>query len=214
MCLSSRFKELKIRMRELREHLLPKKFSPIGDYTERQQDRARGYRLLAHAEFESYLEDISRETVTQVIREWKNHKKPSIIIVSFLASYHSSWNTDEEIKNEEIMKIAKSRKNIKDSIDEVIDLAQKQFTNKLKDNHGIKHNNFKSLILPIGVDVSLLDQTWLTNLNNFGSKRGEIAHNAKRTQGTINPKDEYDLVQILLTGFMNLDREITRIKKG
>lgn len=214
MCLSIRFKELRSRVRELREHLLPKNFSPIGDYTERQQDRARGYRLLVHAEFESYLEDISRETVTQAIREWKANKNPSIIIVSFLASYHSSWNTGEEIQNEEIVKIATSRKNAKDSIVEIIDLAQQQFTNKLKKNHGVKSKNFKTLILPIGVDIQILDQTWLTSLDDFGSKRGEVAHNARRTQGAINPKDEYDLVQILLSGFLSLDREIMRVRAG
>lgn len=214
MCLSIRFKELRSRVRELREHLLPKNFSPIGDYTERQQDRARGYRLLVHAEFESYLEDISREAVIQAIREWKANKKPSIIIVSFLASYHSSWNTGEEIQNEEIVKIATSRKNAKDSIIEVIDLAQQQFTNKLKKNHGVKSKNFKTLILPIGVDIQILDQTWLTSLDDFGSKRGEVAHNARRTQGAINPKDEYDLVQILLSGFLSLDREVMRVREG
>ena len=86
MRLSNRFKELRSRLRELRLHLLPASFSPTGDYTDRQQDRARGYRLLVHAEIESYLEDVSRETVTQAIRDWKKSNKPSNIIVSFLAT--------------------------------------------------------------------------------------------------------------------------------
>lgn len=166
MRVSNRFKELRARLRELKLHLLPNTFSPTGDYSDRQQDRARGYRLLVHAEIESYLEDVSRETVTQAIRDWKSNQKPSIVIVSFLASYHSSWNVVEEITNEEIIQIAKSRKNVKDSVEEVIDLAQRQFTQKLKENHGVKDKNFKTLILPLGVEISSLDQTWLTNLDN------------------------------------------------
>lgn len=214
MPLSIRFKDLKKRLNELRRNLLPINFSPIGDYTDKQQDRARGYRLLVHAEIESYLEDVSRETVTQAIINWKNQNKPSNIIVSFLASYHSSWSVTEEIKNEEIIQIAKSRKNVKDSVTEVIDLAQKQFTQKLKENHGIKDKNFKTLILPIGIDIDSLDQTWLTNIDNFGTKRGDIAHNSKRTQGTINPKDEYDVVSLLLVGIEDLDRKIMDLKNA
>ncbi|MBU2887457.1 hypothetical protein KO507_16950 [Gilvimarinus agarilyticus] len=212
MRLSNRFKELRGRLRELRLHLLPANFSPTGDYTDRQQDRARGYRLLVHAEIESYLEDVSRETVTQAIRDWKTSNKPSNIIVSFLAAYHSSWSVTEEIKNEELIQIAKSRKNAKDSVVEVIDLAQRQFTKKLKDNHGIKDKNFKTLILPTGIDIGSLDQTWLTNIDSFGTKRGEVAHKAKRTQGTINPKDEFESVQALLNGLEDLDKKIMQLR--
>ena len=212
MRLSKRFKELRSRLRELRLHLLPANFSPTGDYTDRQQDRARGYRLLVHAEIESYLEDVSRETVTQAIRDWKTSNKPSNIIVSFLAAYHSSWSVTEEIKNEELIQIAKSRKNAKESVVEVIDLAQRQFTQKLKDNHGIKDKNFKTLILPTGIDIGSLDQTWLTNIDSFGTKRGEVAHKAKRTQGTINPKDEFESVQALLNGIEDLDKKIVQLR--
>tara|TARA_Y100000815_G_scaffold271473_1_gene298118 strand:- start:1252 stop:1842 length:591 start_codon:yes stop_codon:yes gene_type:complete len=192
--------------------MLPVNFSPTGDYTDRQQDRARGYRLLVHAEIESYLEDVSREAVTQAIRDWKVNKKPSSIIISFLASYHSSWSVTEEIKNEELIQIAKSRKNAKDSVVEVIDVAQRQFTQKLKDNHGIKDKNFKTLILPTGIDIGSLDQTWLTNIDSFGTKRGEVAHKAKRAQGTINPKDEFESVQTLLDGIEDLDRRIVQLR--
>ncbi|MCH8542142.1 MAG: hypothetical protein LAT61_01105 [Alcanivorax sp.] len=212
MRLSNRFEELKSRLGELRLHLLPVNFSPTGDYTDKQQDRARGYRLLVHAEIESYLEDVSRETVTQAIHDWKKSNKPSNIIVSFLAAYHSSWSVTEEIKNEEIIQIAKSRKSARDSVVEVIDLAQKQFTQKLKGNHGIKEKNFKTLIIPTGIDIGSLDQTWLTNIDSFGTKRGEVAHKAKRTQGTINPKDEFESVQALLNGIEDLDKKIVQLR--
>jgi uncharacterized protein YjbJ (UPF0337 family) len=214
MRLSNRFKELRSRLRELRLHLLPADFSPTGDYTDRQQDRARGYRLLVHAEIESYLEDVSRETVTQAIRDWKTSKKPSNIIVSFLAAYHSSWSVTDEIKNEELIQIAKSRKNAKDSVVEVIDMAQRQFTKKLKENNGIKDKNLKTLVLPTGIDIGSLDQTWLTNIDSFGTKRGEVAHKAKRTQGTINPKDEFESVQALLNGIKDLDRKIVQLRSA
>jgi hypothetical protein len=211
MALSNRFKELRRRLNELRAHLLPAKFSPTGDYTDRQQDRARGYRLLAHAEIESYFEDISRETVTNAIIEWKRNTKATNTIVAFLASYHSSWSVSDDIKNDEVIKIAKSRVN-KDSVAEIINLAQTQFTQRLKENNGIKEKDFKTLMIPTGIDVSSLDQTWLTNINSFGTKRGEVAHHSKGTQGSLNPRDEFDTVKALLLGIEKLDRLLMQLR--
>jgi len=209
---SDRYRELKKRLTELKNHLLPVSFSPIGDYTERQQDRARGYRVLVHAEIESYLEDVSKETVINAIRQWKHNNQPTVVIISFLASYHSSWNLTSEIENEHIIQIAKSRKNLKDSINEIIDIAQTQFSEKIRKNHGIKDKNVKTLILPTGVDVNALDQTWLTNIDSYGRLRGETAHKSRKAQGSISPKEEYELVQKLLVGIKDLDQRIVAIQ--
>lgn len=213
MSLSTRFKEMKSRLSELRRHLLPAKFSPTGDYTDRQQDRARGYRLLAHAEIESYLEDVSRATVTDAIRLWKNEGTSTKPLIAFLASYHSSWSVSDSLNNEEIIQIAKSRTNIKESVNKVIDLAQKQFLQRIKDNHGIKESNFHVLIVPTGVDTSELDTTWIANLSNFGGLRGEVAHNTKRATGEISPQDELRTVTELALGLEDLDRRLCQLQK-
>lgn len=204
MIVSARYNELRARVTELRKHLLPGQFSPTGDYTERQMDRARGYRILVHAEIESYLEDVVKEVIIDCIRIWKDDRKPSSLLISFLASYHSAWNVNDDISNQEIIQIAKSRKN-KDSVEEIINFAQNQFSTIIKENRGVKERNLKALILPTGIDIDALDQTWITNLDNFGSLRGQVAHNAKRTTDQINPKDEYDNVTALLKGLKDLD---------
>lgn len=211
MLLSVRFKEMRSRLKELRKHMLPAKFSPTGNYTERQQDHARGYRLLAHAEIEAYLEDVSRNTVTRAISLWKSQGKPSKPLIAFLTSYHSSWSVNDSISNEEIIQIAKSRVNIKDSVEKVINLAQTQFIQRVKENHGIKENNFHVLILPTGIDPSELDATWIANLNNFGGLRGFVAHNSKTATGQINPKDELTTVTNLVSGLEDLDKRINQL---
>lgn len=211
MAISDRFKEMRVRLRELRRHLLPSEFSPTGDYTDRQLDRARGYRLLVHAEIESYLEDVAKEITTSAIRRWKHDRHPSALLIAFLASFHSSWNTNSDASNEEIIQLAKSRVNSKDAIGDVIDLAQKQFIQIVKDNHGVKEKNFKSLILPIGIDMNCIDNTWMTNLDNFGRLRGEIAHNTKRIASQINPLDEFNRVKELEVGLKELDLRIVEI---
>jgi hypothetical protein len=210
MPVSDRFKELRSRVSELRKHMLPEKFPNTGDYTDQELDSARGYRLLVHAEFESYLEDISKDVVTKAISKWKNNKTPSTTLIAFLALYHSSWNVNDEVTNNEIIEIAKSRKN-KDSVEKVIELAQSQFTQKIKDNHGIREKNFKTLILPTGIDLCDLDGTWLANLDSFGGLRGEVAHTAKRATSRINPEDEYNRVELLLVGLEQLNHKIIEI---
>ena len=214
MALSTRYKELRARVAELRKHLLPGRFSPTGDYTDRQMDRARGYRILVHAEIESYLEDVVKEVVIDCIRIWKKNRRPSSLLIAFLASYHSAWNVNDDNSNQEIIQMAKCRNNIKDSVNEIIDLAQKQFITIVKGNHGVREKNLKSLILPTGVDIDELDYTWLTDLDNFGSLRGEVAHKTKRTTDQINPQDEYNRVKALLEGLKDLDFLILKQKQA
>lgn len=210
---SKRFRQLRTRVNQLKRHLLPSTFSPIGDYSSRQIDRAKGFRLLVHAEIESYLEDVSVSVVTNAIKQWKSGGNASRSLVSFLASYHSSWNIVDTLNNEQLIAIAKSRRDIKDSVNAIIDLAQTQFHSKVKSNHGIKEENFLLLILPTGIDPSELDQTWITNLDSYGSLRGEIAHKSHHTTGLVNPKDESDKVTALIKGLEDLDTRLQIIMK-
>lgn len=210
---SIRFKEMRTRLTELRNNMLPANFSPTGDYSDRQLDRTRGYRLLVHAEIESYLEDVAREAVTRAIQEWKANKKPSTVLLAFLAAYHSGWNSHDDRDTEEILRLAKGRPRVKDSINEAIDIAQKQYIINVRDNHGVKERNFKRLIIPLGIEIDDLDGTWLANLDNFGASRGETAHKTKRTTGQINPEDEYKTVQRLVKGLKELDEKILLAQK-
>ncbi|MEY8198103.1 MAG: HEPN domain-containing protein [Colwellia sp.] len=209
---SVRYKELKVRLNELRKYMLPNIFSDIGDYNERLQDRARGYRLLAHAEIESFLEDISRDAVTNATDKWLQDKKPSVTLISLLACYHSGWSVSDETRNNDIMQMAKSRNKVKQSTIEIVEKAKKQFINKVKDNNGVKESNLKTLFIPTGIDIEDLDQTWITNLDTFGKNRGSIAHTSKKKTSTpINPKDEFETITKLLAGLEGLDKIVLKI---
>ena len=70
MAHSARFRELRARIRELRKHFLPRRFDDTGSYSARQFDRARAFRLLAHAEIESYLEDVAFDAANNAFRVW------------------------------------------------------------------------------------------------------------------------------------------------
>lgn len=211
MANTTKFEELEKRLSELCKHMLPAKFSPTGTYSERLQDRARGYRLLVHAEIEAYIEDMAITVITDRIRKWKHSRTPSNLLLAFLACFHSGWIEYDERHNLRIIELAKSRKKIKNTVNEIIDMAQTQFVNQLKDNHGVRENNLKILIPPTGIELNDLDQTWIADIDDFGKVRGEIAHKAKSTTGSINPQDEYNKVTNLLRGIKDLDEKLNNI---
>ncbi len=92
---SSLYKNLVRRLIELRRHMLPEQFSPIGDYEENIRDQALGFRVLAHAEIEHYLEDLAVSTIEDALKSWDQTGQPNHVMVSFLASYQSGWITEE-----------------------------------------------------------------------------------------------------------------------
>ena len=193
---SRNFNELRKRLSELRKHLLPKTFSPTGDYTDRQIDRARGYRLLAHAEIEAYLEDFARETVIKRVSDWKAKSLPNIVVIA-LCAYHASLSKDEKRNTSELSSI--------------IDKAVETYIRNLKSNHDIREENLRNIIQPVGLLMSDLDPTWIINLDEFGKLRGDVAHQSNKTTGRLNPEDEYQRVSQIIQGLRALDQKLYEI---
>ena len=72
---SKRFRILEQELKKLRKYFLPHQFDSLGNYRERQIALATAYRVLAHAEFESYLEDIkNRSKDKQLPRDFSTDK--------------------------------------------------------------------------------------------------------------------------------------------
>lgn len=159
MALSQRFKTLRRRLRDLRIHMLPQTFSPTGDYTSRQQDRARGYRLLAHAEIEAFIEEISLAAATKGVSEWVRTRKVNDCLFCLVAHYHDGFAI-EGIDDDPLFE-ASSRPKAKEAIKEVVDVAMKQYRKIHGDNHGVREKNLLRLMLPIGVrkdDLGFVDK--------------------------------------------------------
>lgn len=85
MAESQRFRRLRTNLASLRRELLPKSFSPTGAYSERELTRAVAYRVLAHAEFEGYLEDRATEVALAALRAWKATAAAGRVLVALAA---------------------------------------------------------------------------------------------------------------------------------
>lgn len=203
---SARFKELQQRLRALRRHMLPSKFSPTGDYSDRQLDRVRGYRLLIHAEFEAFIEDVTFEAAKRSVSEWTRTRKVTDGLFCLMTHYHDGFALDDFDEAEPFA--SSKRPKAKDAIKEIVEIAMRQYRKIHDDNHGIREENLCRLVLPVGIRKDEMDQLWITNLNEFGKRRGDVAHKAIKAQQQIDPKSELQMVEDLLIGLKKLDELI------
>lgn len=213
---SAKFRQLERRLKALRRHFLPKSFSVTGDYSPRQIDLAMAYRLLCHAEIEHHLEEASKDLAIFKVKEAKVGNV-SFTVLTLVAYYKIGWGgleTDVFFEGEN-SKPDKSNP-FKHPIGELLEDALKGYLGHvLKDNHGIRTENLKRILRPVGVDLEKLDATWITAMEDFGKSRGETAHKSSvGVSRQIDPKDEFDRVGQLLLGLMVVDAQLINLRNS
>ena len=82
---SLRFRQLTKELNRLKKQFLPRKFSEINEYSERQLALTFAYRVFAHAEIESYLEDRVWDTVLAAKNIWDNPGKAGRVLLCVIA---------------------------------------------------------------------------------------------------------------------------------
>ena len=196
----------------LKRQFLPRKFSEINEYSERQLALTFAYRVFAHAEIESYLEDRVWDTVLTAKKIWDNQGKASGVLLCVIA-----FSGQEMEAPPDTLTPLKGKKNLPEDklkITKKIDIAIRFFKSVIDQNHGIKETNLLKLLLPIGIDSDDLDQVWLANMNTFGEERGEIAHSSGiKTKKTPNPADELERVKQIIQELEKVDQLITNLLK-
>ncbi len=192
MAQSDRYRELQRRLGELREHLLPRQFSPTGEYSDRVYDRTRAFRLMVHAELEACIEDLALHTVDAVCNLWAIDRKPRTTLVALLAH-------DSEGFGGPPVELPTSSPAEPRSLRGRVDLARRRFSYYVRtQNHGIRESNVLALLLPAGVRESEIEPLWLADIDSFGLRRGETAHQARRTQQPLDPRDEQEQAKALV----------------
>ena len=197
----------------LRRHFLPSRLDPTLVYSPRELDRARAYRVLAHAEMEAYLEERATSIVRQALAEWKKSGFVSRTVAALLAFSGRPMELPPESLT------APKPNQVKDWPDKVyltrkIDSAARSFFYTLEHNHGVKEENILGLMLPIGVPHDSLDPVWLAAMNSFGETRGEAAHSSPLSPSVKyvpHPVDELSTVNQLVPGFIGLDEHINML---
>ena len=199
---SARYRSLVLNIAKLEKRFLPKKLS--GPFSLRQHDLARGFRLLAHAEIEAYLEDRARDVSLSALRKFKLTKKPHVVVLSLLAYQMVQSQLSDKYLKEHYRKQS-------DHIELVLESANKSYQYLLSQNHGIREDNVLSVLLPVGFKITDIDSIWLADMNSFGRTRGETAHTSFTAKKLVDPKTEKVTVDQLIKGLTPIDDVFSRL---
>lgn len=204
---SARHQKMVGNLAALRRELLPKKFDPLGNYSDRVRARAAGYRLLAHAEIEQFLEDRCSEIAAQAIREWRSSRRPTVVIAGLLAF---TERTVEPAPSSLVPPKPGASGGRKVEIDERILAIGASYNYVVRNNNGVKEPNLLSLLLPLGISTKKLDPTWLADMDSFGASRGLIAHSSI-IRNSIDPANEYATIKRVTGPLRALDAELAAL---
>ncbi len=188
-----------MRLRYLRAHFLPRRFSPTGSYLDSEVDMALAYRLLVHAEIEAYLEDRAKTTIMSNVSQWKTDRQPRVAILSLL-SHHAQRKAVEARFKANHGRI--------DRVECAVEAATDAYIHVIKTNHGIKEKNLLSILGPLGV---VINQAWLIGMDSFGADRGTAAHSAIQAYRPPDPQTVWKEVKDIAKGLREIDKELDRI---
>jgi hypothetical protein len=179
---SSHFSNLDASIRELKRIYLEEALA-AGTPTVEQQEFARAFVVLAHAEFEYFVEE-SLRALALVVRQQASagqFGKASLSLLAF--SGIAGLNGGESLG---------SRKNPR-ALSTRFGQAHDSLVLILDSNTGVREKFLAKMGVPLGLDASLVDSTWLSDLEAFCTFRGMYAHVSRSIQGAshlaVNPSD-------------------------
>lgn len=198
MANSNRHNKLLSRISAIERNLLPiVKIS--GNYTKKESDQIRSYVILVHAEIEAYFEDMASEKAKKALDLWKTTRRKSNCLLSIMTFCAKDiiWDNRPD----------------KHIIESRINKTVIHYLNLLGKNHGVKSKNIRKILLPLGVEESEFDQTWLNIMDDFGKKRGSFAHTTHSVQSQIDLHTEKNRVDVqIIPEITRLDEIIKNIK--
>ncbi|MBZ9766451.1 hypothetical protein LB526_06720 [Mesorhizobium sp. CA6] len=212
---SDRFKDLQARVSELKRLLLPSKFDPTGTYKDplRVTTRALSFRVLTHAEVETYLEDRVLEIATTALDAWETKKFVSVVTFHLIGfSGRATDRPPDTLNTTEQNKIKEWPS--KTFIDDRFSKCVSEFHKRVRlENHGVKEKNIMEMFVPIGFDMGKCDAIFLQTMSNFGEARGAVAHTSGKghVQKAVDPKDEYTTLQKIIASLEVIDVEFDRL---
>jgi len=197
---SRRYKELEFRLQELQQRLLSFIGNPPASklsYSPTELDFTRAYVVLAHAEIETFCEEIA---IRRVNLSKAKYDRANVLgpVLRKLVFYH-------------VAKKGRSWQDILNPPSAIINSACIAYTRVVRDNHGIKRKNLENILFPIGIHDAHLNPTWLAQMDSFGVKRGELAHRSSRAQQPPDPLSQLSAVQHLIPGLLDLDQQLSRL---
>lgn len=186
------------RIESLQNLFLPDKEDELGEYDQEQQDKARAFVLLAHAEIENYLESLSVDAGT----------KASASIDSGSCGAFAS-----RFLSLGVMRYSAAGKQEHRSLSDIGKAILGLHKTRVGANNGIKKESLTALFGIFLFENELNSYPELTSsLDSLGSLRGEYAHSSQMgITKTINPFDCKNQVRIALDKLTEFSGDFERL---
>jgi len=169
--------------------------NPIGTYSEKEALGINAYISLVHSEIENFIEAEVLQVCNLSVNQYETNGTINKVILGLLCFSGLTYEIPPESKH--IQNIDKL------SIENKIKKARDLFNNIVRTkNNGIKEKNILSMLLPIGFSIDDIDDLFLTEMNDFGKQRGEIAHTSNIAIVTNNQIDPY-IIKRRITSIVN-----------
>jgi hypothetical protein len=184
---SAKYGTLVSRISTIEANLLSSISPTITAYTIKDEDMVRSYCLLCHAEIEAYLETYTLEIVKDAFDSWKLDKTIISPIIFHLTFHHCKELTKNELPYS------------------ITHLAYSELCKKINGNNGLKDDNVKSFLKPIGFEM---DPVLLIELTGFGKIRGDIAHQSFQTQQPLDAATQKSRINGIVSNLEIFDTDL------
>lgn len=207
MSKSVRYRQLVAQINKLETHLLPSKPNPLGFYRSHYYSKTYAYRVLSHAEIESYIEDRVIEIADKAISRFQKDQKiskTSLALIAFCGKTLEKPPDSINVPNQNLL-YYKTK----------ISTSYTVFRAVVANNNGIREKNLLGLLLPIGINIDDVDRNLILKLDTFGKSRGTVAHSSRKSLAQKpNPQDELNTVKGIITDLLGLDELINSLRKS
>lgn len=186
--------------------------SPTARYSQADVFRMLGFRLLAHAEVEQFVEACA-EALTLHYAGMINPQRLTTTLSSRtqrMLLLHLCMT--DKYPPLSITRPRPSPSN-KDPLKHILS-GLNQHQGVIGGNNGVSEKDILKLFMPLGFDLQFFDHSWLVAMNNLAKSRGEVAHNSFQlsAQAIPTPRGERDLLVLPLFGLRRIVDEVIRLK--
>ena len=186
----------------LRCKYLPKNFSKTGTYSNEQYTDAIAFRVLFHAELETYLEAVALSILSQIISLSNKEKycraSSALMTIFKTEKMHGFPTQKDEFKDKSFFK-------------RTLDACAAEMRRRVENNKGVRAPNLLAMFLPIGLDETELDEQLLIDLSTFGSQRGDVAHKALSAIVNLpDPKEEKILAERIILALSDFEKCVSK----
>ncbi|MFK0382950.1 HEPN domain-containing protein [Agrobacterium sp. NPDC090273] len=171
----------------------------LGCETDLQHLKLQAYILLCHSALEQYLEELGLAAAQKARARFTNDGTITRTLVALI----SSKLVDDLPEKSKLKLTAELSSNVEEFSKEAFNRYRAAVTS----NNGITDKDQAKLLVPIGVDPDSIDLILKNNLDQFGKKRGDVAHKFKVQRTDTLTAVDTDL-NTIVSGILAYDQAV------